>query len=65
VLSDYLRGKGLRTMQAKADTDLLIVRIAAECSNTWGTIVIGDDMDLLMLLLYHCSPEHHKVYLHS
>ena len=53
LLSDYLRGKGLKTIQAKADADLLIVLTAVECSKTWDTVVIGDNTDLFVLLLYH------------
>jgi len=62
VLSDCLRGKGLRTIQAKADADL---RTVVECLKTLYIVVIADDNDLLVLLLNHCIPEHHKVYLHS
>ena len=62
VVSDYLRGKGLRTVQAKADADLLIVLTLVKCTNTGDTVVIGDDTNLLVLLLYRCIPEHHKIY---
>ena len=36
---------------------------AVEWSKTWDTLVIGDSTDLLVLVLYHCVPEHQKVYL--
>ena len=65
ALSDCLRGKGLKTIQAKAYADLLIVFTVVECLKTLDTVVIGDDTGLLVLLLYHCIPEHHKIYLHS
>lgn len=55
----------MRTVQAKTDADLLIVLSAVECSNIWVIIVIGDSTDLLVLLLHHCIPEYHKVYLQS
>ena len=49
----------MRTIQVKAQADLLIVLIAVECSKTW------DMCYNKVLLLYRCNPEHHKVYLRS
>ena len=38
---------------ADDDADVLIVKKAIEVSQTANTAVIGDDTDLLVLLLYH------------
>ena len=47
-----LQSSGFRMFHADDDTDVLIVKKAIEVSQTANTAVIGDDNDLLVLLLY-------------
>jgi len=55
ALGCYLQEKGLKNTQAKSNADLLNVLTAVEFSRHSMTIVIGDDTDLLVLLLHHAS----------
>ena len=48
-----LQSSGFRVFHADDDADVLIVKEAIEVSQTANTAVIGDDTDLLVLLLYH------------
>ena len=56
---DYL-GKalcqsGCQVFHAKEDADLLIVQKAVEAAKTTKTVLVGDDTDLLVLLLYYAE----------
>ena len=53
MLGKELQSFGLRVFHADDDADVLIVKKAIEVSQTANTAVIGDDTDLLVLLLYH------------
>ena len=53
MLGKKVRGSGFRVFHADDDADVLIVKKATEVSQTANTAVIGDDTDLLVLLLYH------------
>ena len=47
---------------AIADADLLIVNKAIEAAETRNTVSVGDDTDLLVLLLHHLLPLENKIY---
>lgn len=55
LLIDMLRSKlqenGINTLQSKDDADVLIVDTAIEISDTSSVAVIGEDVDLILLLI--------------
>ncbi len=53
MLSTSLSRKGCTTHHADGDADRLIVMTAVNCARHTDTVVIGDDTDLLIMLL-HC-----------
>ena len=61
-LSDKLKRAGCLTDQAKQDADLLIVRTAVTAARTKDTVLVGDDTDLLVLLLYHVEMNAHELF---
>ena len=52
LISDKLRQNGCTVVQASGDADVDIVEAAVPSSMTKSTTVIGDDTDLLVLLLF-------------
>ena len=52
MLGKKLQSSGFRVFHADDDADVLIVKKAIEVSQTANTAVIGDNTDLLVLLLY-------------
>ena len=55
MLSTKLRGQNCQAHHAAGDADLLIVQKAVESAATTDTVLIGDDTDLLILLIYHTN----------
>ncbi len=53
MLSAKLVESNCRTHQASEDADLFIVKMAVKSAYTVDTVLIGDDTDLLILLIYH------------
>ena len=53
LISGRLREKGCDNIQAEGDADLDIVKAAVAMSAYKSTTLIGEDTDLLVLLLYH------------
>ena len=53
LLSEKLTHAGYSTLQAAGDADVLIANTAIARARTDTTVLIGDDTDLLVLLLYH------------
>ena len=49
-------------LQVKADADSLIVKQTIEEAEKSDAVLIGDDTDLLVLLLYHAKMESHDIY---
>jgi hypothetical protein len=62
-LSSYLNQRNVETVSSEGDADYLIVTTAIEHSQRTDTVVIGDDTDLLVLLLHHGSKTNHKLFL--
>jgi len=50
------------TFHGPGDADLLIVQKAVESATTTNTLLIGDDTDLLILLIYHTNLESHDLF---
>ncbi|KAK3716294.1 hypothetical protein QZH41_014573, partial [Actinostola sp. cb2023] len=53
MLATFLRNIDCQTRQAKGDADVLIVKTTVESASEKTTILVGDDTDLLVLLLYY------------
>jgi hypothetical protein len=62
MLSGHLQKKNCQTYHAPGDADLLIVQKAVESATTTNTVLIGDDTDLLILLIYHTNLESHDLF---
>ena len=55
LLSKKLEKAGCLIIHARGDADLLIVKTAVESARSTDTILVGDDTDLLVLLIYHAE----------
>lgn len=47
---------------AEADADVLIALTAVESSHTRPTILLGEDTDLLVLLIYHADASLNQIF---
>ncbi|KAL8619980.1 hypothetical protein ACOMHN_015262 [Nucella lapillus] len=54
-MSEALRCQGVRVLHEKGGADNLIVRTALECAAVHKTTVVGEDTDILVLLLQHAA----------
>lgn len=55
----------MSSAEGRGDADLEIVKAAVTMSTTKSTTLIGEDTDLLILLLYHGKPESKELYFRS
>lgn len=65
LLQDYLKNKGLTILCSTGDADVLMCREAAECCYSGNVSLLGEDTDLLVILL-HMTKHHgfeNKLYL--
>lgn len=62
-LSDKLERAGCITDHAKHDADVLIVQTAIASARTKDTVLVGDDTDLLVLLLHHADLNAQELFL--
>ncbi len=62
MLSTKLVEKNCKTYHSSGDADLLIVQKAVESASRVNTVLIGDDTDLLILLIYHASLDSHHLF---
>jgi hypothetical protein len=58
----YLQKTNCLTYHAPGDADLLIVQKAVDSATTRNTVLIGDDTDLLILLICHTNLESHDLF---
>ena len=65
MISDRLREKGCTVMNAEGDADYDIVQSAIAVSEYKTTTLIGDDTDLLILLLHHMDSHKKTLYFRS
>ena len=65
LLGDEFEMKGIRTKHAKGDADCLIIKEALHAASLSPTVVIGEDTDLLVLLLHHVTSQMNTVYFTS
>ena len=61
LLCEEFNSQGLLATQSSCDADYDIVKTAIRSSEVQPTVLIGDDTDLLCLLLYH-STENNEIY---
>ena len=54
-LGDDLQTAGCEVFHASSDADVLIAQKAVESANVQDTVLVGDDTDLLVLLLHHSN----------
>lgn len=62
MLSGHLKRKGCQSYHVLGDADLFIVQKAVECAATQNTELVGDNTDLLVLLIYHAKLESHSLF---
>ena len=66
LLGSQIENEGIKVQHASGDADLPIVAAALEIASKTSVTVVGEDTDLLVLLLYHYVITSHKeVYLFS
>src|SRR5688572_4728875 len=61
-IADRLRQIGCHVIHAEGDADVHIVKAAVEMSSYKSTTLIGEDTDLLVLLLYHAANDSNDLY---
>ena len=65
LISDELRKKECSVINAPGDADVHIVRAAVAASSHQSTTLIGEDTDLLVLLLHYAPTENKGLYFRS
>lgn len=61
ILGEVLQKSGCHIEHAKEDADLQIVKAAIESAGKKDTVLVGDDTDLLVLLVYHTPLDAHRI----
>lgn len=62
-LSEMLKTSGCRVFHAVGDADLMIVQESVKSANKSTTVVVGDDTDLLILLIHHSKNAPYDIFL--
>lgn len=62
-VGEHLERAGCIVYHAEADADFLIVDRAIVSAKTHDTVVVGEDTDLLVLLLHHAEVDVHDLFL--
>ena len=55
-LGDDLQATGCQIFYASSDADVLIAQKTIESASVQDSVLVGDDTDLIVLLLYHSNP---------
>ena len=61
-LSQGLEQAGCEIHQTRGETDVLIVQTALTSATKQETVLVGDDTDLLVLIIYHAKNVRHYVF---
>lgn len=64
-LGKLLDEKGIVVKHADGDADLKIITTALECAITKNVVVVGEDTDLLILLIHYCKESNYNMYMKS
>ena len=62
MLSQQLEAAGCHVLQAVGDADVLIANTAVARAAESSTTVVGEDTDLLVLLICHADPESYTLH---
>ena len=62
LLSQRLEQAGCEIHQARGDANVLIVQTALTSAGKQDTVLVGDDIDLFVLLIYHAKNVRHHVF---
>ena len=62
MIGEELKKHGCHIHHDRADADLQIVQRTIQLASMTDTVLVGDDTDLLVLLLYHASHTKHEIY---
>ena len=62
ILADRLERAGCAVEQSRGDADTLIVMTAVKSAETFDTVLVGDDTDLLVLLCFHAKNVQKALY---
>ena len=62
LINENLRGKGCEVINAPGDVDIQIVKAAVLSSLTRSTTLIGEDKDMLVLLLHYMQQANKDLY---
>ena len=65
MLGKYLAENGCTVFNADGDADLMIAQTAVKLSEETETVAIGEDTDLLVLLIYHSKDNCKTIYIKS
>ena len=65
LISVELKKAGCNVLRAKGDADVDIVKAAISEASSKSTAVIGEDTDLLVILLYHALAESYDLFFYS
>ena len=65
LISEKLRAKGCEVINAPVDADVQIVKVAVLSSLTRSTTLIGENTDLLVLLLHYMQQANKDLYFRS
>jgi len=65
LIGEQLSKNDCTVVHADGDADVMIMKAAIESSKTAVTTLIGEDTDLLLLLLYHYCPANHNIFFRS
>lgn len=63
LLMKYLEERHVNCTQAEGDADCLIVNTAIKKSQNGHTVLVGEDTDLLILLLHHAKQTTFSLFL--
>ena len=64
-LSELLSENSIDAEKAAGDADRIIVRTALQKAEYSHTVSVGEDTDLVILLLFHLKPQHSPVFLEN
>ena len=62
LLSRYLQAYGCSTTKSTGDADVLIVKKALEYATNMDVVVVADDTDILVLMMYHWTDNLKEMY---
>ena len=65
LIGDQLKKVGCTVIQAEGDADVVIVKTAINSTTLHSTTLIGEDTDLLILLLHYCLQDGKPLYFRS